>query len=370
MQHLPMKFAFSAPDQKTGTQTAERKGRKASGLLKRYFIDALGAMALGLFGSLIIGLILKQIFTLIPIPAADSVTKMIISLTAANSPVVGAAIGVAIAHGLKSKPLAIYASAVTGAIGYSVTVAGVSAGPVGAYVAAVVGAELGSWLSGKTRIDILVVPAATIIAGATAGVLVGPPVASLMVGLGQAVNDLTQLRPLPMGMAVSAVMGIVLTAPISSAALSIMLGLSGLAAGASTAGCAAHMVGFAVASFRENKVAGLISQGIGTSMLQVPNIVRRPQIAVPAVIASLVTGALSTTVFKMENIAAGAGMGTSGLVGQVTTLTAMAGKLPVGTTILYITILHFILPAAIALGVSEFMRARQWIRPGDMQLHL
>lgn len=370
MLKLEMNFARFAADQKPGTTPTEPRNKRVSAFLKRYFIDALGAMALGLFGSLIIGLILKQIFTLLPIPGAESVTKMIISITAANSPVVGAAIGVAIAHGLKSKPLAIYASAITGAIGYSVTAGGVSAGPVGAYVAAVIGAELGSWLAGKTKVDILVVPAATIISGAIAGVLIGPPIASLMIGLGQAINEMTMLRPLPMGMAVSAVMGMILTAPISSAALSIMLGISGLAAGAATAGCSAHMVGFAVASFRENKMAGLISQGIGTSMLQVSNIVRRPQIAVPAVVASLVTGALSTTVFKMENIAAGAGMGTSGLVGQVTTFAAMAGKLSPQMTLLYIAILHFILPAAIALGVSEFMRLRRWIRPDDMKLHL
>lgn len=365
-----MNFAQFSADQKPGTHQSTLRDKSLKALLKRYFIDALGAMALGLFGSLIIGLILKQIFTLIPIPGAQNITQMIISITAANSPVVGAAIGVAIAHGLKSKPRAIYASAITGAIGYSVNVDGVSAGPVGAYVAALVGAELGSWLSGKTRVDILVVPATTIIGGAIAGVLVGPPIASLMVGLGQAINELTMLRPLPMGMAVSAVMGAALTAPISSAALSIMLGISGLAAGAATAGCSAHMVGFAVASFRENKVAGLVSQGIGTSMLQVPNIVRRPQIAVPAVVASLVTGALSTTVFKMENVAAGAGMGTSGLVGQITTLAAMAEKLPTTTTLIYIAILHFVLPATIALGVSEFMRLRRWIRPDDMKLRL
>jgi len=363
-------FILSASDQKPGTSQPKQNNSKIKALLKRYFIDALGAMALGLFGSLIIGLILKQLFTLIPVPGFESISKMIIDMTGAKSPVVGAAIGVAIASGLKAKPLAIYASAITGAIGYSITVGGISAGPVGAYVAAVVGAEIGSWLAGKTKVDILVVPAATIISGAIAGVLVGPPVASMMVGLGQAINEMTMLRPLPMGMAVSAVMGMLLTAPISSAALSIMLGLSGLAAGAATAGCSAHMVGFAVASFRENKVAGLVSQGIGTSMLQIQNIVRRPLIAIPAIVASLVTGALSATVFKMENIAAGAGMGTSGLVGQVTTLTAMAGKLPTGTILLYILILHFILPAAIALGVSEFMRTRSWIKQDDMKLIL
>ena len=297
-------------------QNVNRKGIK--GLLKtalrRYFIDALGAMALGLFASLIIGLILKQIFSYIPVGRFQTV--------------------------------------------------------VDAYVAAIFAAEIGNLVGGKTRRDILLVPASSILAGATMGVLVGPPVARFMIMLGEIINDLTALRPFPMGIAVSAVMGFILTLPISSAALSIMLGLSGLAAGAATAGCCAHMVGFAVASYRDNKFAGLLAQGVGTSMLQMPNIMLRPQILVPAVVASVVTGPLSTLVFKMENIAAGAGMGTSGLVGQFTTWTAMADKMPAGQLAAYILLLHVIIPAAIALGVSEIMRGRGWIKAGDMKLAL
>ncbi|MBP7402847.1 MAG: PTS sugar transporter subunit IIC [Clostridia bacterium] len=353
-------------------QSVNRTGFKGfvKKALRRYFIDALGAMALGLFASLIIGLIIKQVFQYIHIPSFQPVVDAIIAATAASSPVVGASIGAAIAYGLKSKPLAVYSAAVAGAIGYAVTVEGVAAGPVGAYVAAIFAAEIGNLIGGKTKLDILLVPATSILAGATMGVLIGPPVARFMIGLGEIVNELTTLRPFPMGIAVSAVMGIVLTLPISSAALSIMLGLSGLAAGAATAGCCAHMVGFAVASYRENKVAGLVSQGIGTSMLQMPNIMLHPQIAVPAIIASMVTGPLSTMVFKMENIAAGAGMGTSGLVGQFTTWTAMSATMPAGQLAAYILLLHVIIPAAVALLVSEIMRARGWIKSGDMKLAL
>jgi len=183
----------------------------------------------------------------------------------------------------------------------------------------------------------------------------------------------TELLPLPLGIAVSASMGLALTAPISSAALSIMLGLSGLAAGAATAGCSAHMVGFAVASYRDNKMPGLIAQGVGTSMLQVGNIVKRPQILLPAITASVVTGALSTTVFGMRNIAAGAGMGTSGFVGQFTTwstMTAGTDALPGYLVLIYMLVLHIVIPAAVALATSEILRRIGWIRTGDMKLEL
>ncbi len=362
----------SRDDRGKTEQSVNKTGLKGfiKNLLRRYFIDAMGAMALGLFSSLIIGLILKQIFQYIPVAGIQPVVDAIIAATSAKSPVVGAAIGAAIAYGLKAKPLAIYSAAVAGAIGYAVTVEGVAAGPVGAFVAAIVAAEIGSLVGGKTKLDILLVPASAILSGAAVGVLIGPPIARMMIGLGELINELTQLYRFPMGVAVSAVMGIILTLPISSAALSIMLGLSGLAAGAATAGCCAHMVGFAVASYRDNKVAGLLSQGVGTSMLQMPNIMRRPQIAIPAIVASMITGPLSTLVFRMENIAAGAGMGTSGLVGQFTTWTAMSASMPAGQLAAYILLLHVIIPAAIALLVSEAMRKKGWIKPGDMKLAL
>ncbi|MDR2210527.1 MAG: PTS sugar transporter subunit IIC [Spirochaetaceae bacterium] len=336
---------------------------------RRYIVDALGAMALGLFSSLIIGTILTQVFTLLGI-AEGAFAASVIGITGARSPVVGAAIAVAIAYSLKAPPLSIYAAAAAGAIGYSASVAGISAGPLGAYVAAVLGVEAGVFLAGKTRLDILVVPAAVILVGAAAGTLVGPPLASFMTGIGEVVNRMTMLRPLPMGIAVSAIMGLILTAPISSAALAIMLGLSGLAGGAATAGCCAHMIGFAVASFRENRLAGLLSQGLGTSMLQVPNILRHPLILLPAITASLITGPLATVVFKMQNNPLGSGMGTSGLVGPITTWITMQGSADPPVLLTMILSVYFIFPAIIALTVSEIMRKLGWIKPGHMKLDL
>jgi uncharacterized membrane protein len=349
--------------------TKEKISQLGRAFAKRYIIDALGAMALGLFSSLIIGVILTQIFNLLGF-TESLFAGAIIKITGAQSPVVGAAIAVAIGYGLKAKPLAMYAAAAAGAIGYSASVSGISAGPLGAYIAAVLGVEAGSFLAGKTKLDILVVPAATIIVGAIAGTLAGPPMASFMTGIGDLVNRMTTLRPFPMGIAVSAIMGIILTAPISSAALAIMLGLSGLAGGAATAGCCAHMVGFAVASYRENRMAGLLSQGLGTSMLQVPNILRHPRILAPAVIASVITGPLATTVFHMQNSPLGSGMGTSGLVGPITTWITMKESVNPLTLLLLILFLHFALPALIALGVCEAMRGFGWIKAGQMKLDL
>ncbi|MDR2402729.1 MAG: PTS sugar transporter subunit IIC [Spirochaetaceae bacterium] len=337
--------------------------------VKRYIVDALGAMALGLFSSLIIGTILTQVFTLLGI-TEGAFAASIIGITGARSPVVGAAIAVAIGFSLKAPSLAIYAAAAAGAIGYSASVAGISAGPLGAYVAAVLGIEAGAFLAGKTRLDILVVPAAVILVGAAAGTLVGPPLASFMTGIGDVVNRMTMLRPLPMGIAVSAIMGLILTAPISSAALAIMLGLSDLAGGAATAGCCAHMIGFAVASFRENRIAGLLSQGLGTSMLQVPNILRHPLILLPAVTASLITGPLATVVFRMRNSPLGSGMGTSGLVGPITTWITMQESTGPAALLTMILLVYVIFPALIALVVSEIMRKLGWIKADQMKLEL
>ena len=351
---------------------------------KRYFIDALGAMALGLFASLIIGLIMTQIINLIWPQIAAPVTlerfgeavglltsrqaqslefiEVFKYLIGSSSPVVGAAIGVAVAWGLKVKPLGMFSSAVTGAFGYML------GGPVGCYIAALVGAEFGRLVAGRTKIDIILTPVVTITMGCMAGWLVGPAVSAFMTSLGQLIMLATDLQPFFMGIAVAVIVGMILTAPISSAALCIMLGLSGLAAGAATVGCSAQMVGFAVASFRENRCGGLFAQGLGTSMLQVPNIVRHPQIWIPPTLASAILGPVSTLVLGMSNIPLGAGMGTSGLVGQVGTFTAMAGVYDFWTLLAIVGGLHFILPAGLTLLFSELMRKRGWIKPGDMLL--
>lgn len=327
----------------------------------RYFIKAMSSMALGLFASLIIGLILSQLAQVSFLAWLQPYADMV----ASSSPVVGSAIGVAVASGLKAKPLVVFTSAVTGAIGYDL------GGPVGAFLAAVVGAELGNLVAGRTPVDIVLVPIVTIVCGGLTGTFVGPPISALMTGLGTLINNATTLAPVPMGIAVSTIMGLCLTAPISSAAIAISLGLEGLAAGAAAVGCAAQMVGFAVASYRENKIGGLVAQGIGTSMLQFGNICRRPQILIAPTLASAILGPISTAVFGMVNNAMGAGMGTSGLVGQFGAYSAMtaAGFSPAYTLFL-ILLMHVLLPAALSLGISELLRKIGWVRFGDQKLEL
>ncbi|MGI6151957.1 MAG: PTS transporter subunit IIC [Christensenellales bacterium] len=327
-------------------------------LFRRYFIDVMGAMALGLFSSLIIGLIIGQ---LARIPFL-SFLQFIADMLSASSPVVGAAIGVAVAHGLKAKPLAVFSCAAVGALGY------VAGGPVGCFIAAVVGAELGTLIGGRTPVDIVLIPLVTLVAGGLTANFVGPGIGGFMDWLGGVVNSATYLAPVPMGIVVSVVMGLALTAPISSAAIAISLGLSGIAAGASAVGCCCQMVGFAVASFKDNGWGGLISQGLGTSMLQFPNIVKRPQIWLAPTLASAVLGPISSAVFGMTNTPAGAGMGTSGLVGQFGAWAAMSETSSPAATIGLILLMHFLLPAIVTLGFDQLFRKIGLIKPGDMKL--
>ncbi|MCI8624020.1 MAG: PTS sugar transporter subunit IIC [Provencibacterium sp.] len=330
---------------------------KIKRLLKRYFVDAMSAMALGLFSSLIIGLILSQLGKL---PLLSFLTPLS-EVVAASSPVVGAAIGGAIAHGLKSKPLVVFSCVVAGAVGYQ------AGGPVGAYAAAVVGAEIGGLVAGKTGVDIVVSPIVTIVSGGLAGLWIGPYVNAFMQAFGSLVNTATELSPFPMGILVSVLVGLALTAPISSAALCIMMGLDGLAAGAATVGCCAQMVGFAVASYRENGLGGLISQGLGTSMLQFSNILRRPAIWIAPTLAGAVLGPVSTCLLKMTNTPTGAGMGTSGLVGQFGAFASMSGTAwPL--LLLEVALLHFLLPAALTLLFDFLLRRLGWVREGDMKI--
>ena len=328
-------------------------------IFQRYCVQALSAMALGLFSSLIIGLILSQLARFEPLSFLEPLTGVL----GASSPVVGAIIGVAVGHGLGADPLVMFSAGCCGAIGYAA--GGGNGCPVGAFLGAAVGAEIGQLVSKRTPVDIIITPIVTIVAGGLAGNFVGPYVQSFMHWLGALINEATALQPVPMGLVVGAVVGMVLTLPISSAALCIMMGLSGLAAGAATAGCCAQMVGFAVMSFRENGVSGLLSQGIGTSMLQVPNILRHPQIWIAPTVASALGGVVSAALFGMTNNAAGAGMGTSGLVGQFTTLSTM-GATP--HTFLLIGLVHFLLPAVTALGVNQLLRRVGWVKDGYMKL--
>lgn len=327
-----------------------------------FIVAVLNGMAQGLFSSLIIGLIILQIGTYLGI-------DMLVSFGQIAQYMTGPAIGVGVAMSIKAPSLALFSSAASGAIGagtisFASGAVSLTLGePLGACIAALFGALAGKLISGRTKVDIILVPIATILIGGVVGVFISPAVSAMMNALGAFINSLTTLYPLFMGIMVSVVVGMVLTLPISSAAICISLGLSGLAAGAACAGCAAQMVGFAVSSYRENRIGGLIAQGLGTSMLQIPNIWRNWRIWIPPTLASAVTGPISTCLFKLENNASGAGMGTSGLVGQFNAVAVMgAGCIP------QVILLHFILPAVLSLVFSELMRKKGWIKDGDMKL--
>ncbi|MEG2184944.1 MAG: PTS sugar transporter subunit IIC [Cloacibacillus sp.] len=320
----------------------------------RYFVEALGAMGIGLFASLITGLILKTIGTKCGVP-------ILIEFGTLAGQMTGPAIAVAIAQALKAPQMVVFSCA---AVGFAGNAWG---GPVGAFVAAIVGTECGKMVAKETVIDVIATPSLTIVAGMTAAKLIGPPVSALMAALGLIIMRATELQPGPMGAAVSTIMGMILTLPISSAAIAVALNLSGLAAGAAAVGCSTQMVGFAVMSWRENGLSGLLSQGLGTSMLQMPNIVRHPIIWAPPTLASLLLGPVSTLVFKMTNIPSGAGMGTSGLVGQFGAIDAM-GSSP--AVLLQIALMHFLLPALLTLVIAEAMRKTGLIKDGWMKLDM
>ncbi len=353
--------------------------KKLKEILNHIFIDGLSGMATGLFATLIVGTILSQLGELLPGVIGDSLYIM----GKVASSVTGAGIGCGVAIKFRESPLVILSAAVCGMMGAfaskilagTVLVDGVIhyAGPgepLGAFLAAIAGIYVGHAISGKTKVDILITPLVSISAGSAVGLLIGPPISSFMLLLGEMINLGTQQQPLLMGIIVSVLMGVILTLPISSAALGIILNLNGLAAGAATVGCCANMIGFAVSSYRENGVNGLLAQGLGTSMLQIGNIVRKPIIWLPAIVASAVLGPIATVVFGMTNNATGSGMGTAGLVGQITTYQTMSADQGSLTVLGLILLLHFILPALISLAVSEFMRKKGWIKDGDMKLDL
>ena len=328
-------------------------------IFKKYFVDALSHMAYGLFCSLILGLIIGQIAKIPGLAFLNFISEALSS----TSPLVGACIGLAIANGFQCSPLVVISSAVTGALGYQF------GGPVGAYLAVVVGAKAGMLVSKKTAIDIILTPLVTVIAGGLIAKYCCSPINDFMLYLGSLINEATKLSPFMMGITVSVLVGCALTLPISSVAICVMLGIDGLAAGAATAGCCAQMVGFAVISFKDNGMGGLISQGVGTSMLQIGNIVRKPLIWLAPTLTAAILGPVSTMVFKMTNTALGAGMGTSGLVGPLATYAAMSGTgTASGILILEIITLHFVAPAIIALAIHALMSRLGLVKPGDMKI--
>lgn len=353
-------------------------------MLKNYlnhiFIDGLSGMSLGLFSTLIIGTILQQIGNFIG--GSIGATIFLIGKVAASATCAG--IGIGVAYKYKASPLVMISAAVSGLVGGFaskilsgaiitetgiITLAGPGE-PLGAFIAAFVAIEIGNLISGKTKIDIIITPMITIGVGSVVGLIVSPPISTFMTSLGNLIMFSMEQQPFIMGILVSVIMGILLTLPISSAAIGVILNLSGITAGAATVGCCCQMVGFAVASYRENKLGGLLAQGVGTSMLQIPNIVKKPIIWLPSIISSAILGPIASTVFKMTNNATGSGMGSAGFVGQIMTFETMTGTLAPNTVLMLILLMHFILPAVITLAISEYMRKKHWIKYGDMSLNL
>lgn len=320
---------------------------------KAYLLDALGAMALGLFASLLIGTIFGTIGDKFDWPFFTELAGY--CKTAA-----GPAMGVAIAYALHAPALVLFSAVAVGVAGNAL------GGPVGVLVAVVISTELGKMISKETQVDILVTPSVTIISGILLARFVGPGINSFMTAFGDFIMYATNLHPFAMGIIVSVTIGMALTLPISSAAICLMIGLSGIAGGAATAGCCAQMVGFAVMSFKENHWGGLISQGIGTSMLQMPNILRHPLTWIPPILTSAITGPLATCVFHLENVAIGSGMGTCGLVGPLGVISAM----PDGGSQMWwgILLICFVLPAVLTWIFGFIFRKLNWIKDGDLRL--
>lgn len=347
--------------------------------LNRVFVDGLSGMALGLFATLIVGTIIQQIGTLV----GGSIGTLIYAVGKMAAGLTCAGIGVGVAYKFKESPLVVLSAATAGMIGgyASKVLAGAvltdgnlllqgPGEPLGAFVAAYVGIEIGHLIAGRTRLDIILVPIITIGTGSAVGILVGPPISSFMAWIGSLINWGTEQQPFLMGIVVSVLMGMILTLPISSAALGVIMNLSGLAAGAATVGCCCNMVGFAVASFRENGVGGLLAQGIGTSMLQVPNIVKKPIIWFPVILSSAVLGPVSTMLFHMTNNATGSGMGSAGFVGQIMTWQVMVQTESPVVVLLKIVVIQFVLPAVLTAVFAQFMRKHNFIKEGDMKLEL
>ena len=334
---------------------------------KRYGIDALGAMAQGLFCSLLIGTILNTLGNQFGIGflTAQIGEKVPYTVGGLASFMSGPAMAIAIGYALQSPPLVLFSLA---AVGYACNLLGGAGGPLAVLFVAIIAAECGKAISKETKIDILVTPIVTTLIGIGAAYIIAPPIGKAASAFGQLIMQATELQPFLMGILVSVLVGVALTLPISSAAICSVLGLTGLAGGAAVAGCCAQMVGFAVMSFKENGWGGLVSQGLGTSMLQMPNIVKNPRIWIAPTVASAITGPLSAAVFKLECTGVSAGMGTCGLVGPLGILTATAER----NALFWVgfALICFVLPAILSLAFSEILRRIGWIREGDMKLEL
>ena len=339
---------------------------------RRYGIDALGAMAQGLFCSLLIGTIIKTLGLQLGIPYLVDIGTYAMKVS-------GPAMAVAIGYALKADPMVLFSLA---AVGWAANAEGGAGGPLAVLIIAIVAAECGKAVSKETKIDILVTPAVTIVIGVALAKLIAPPIGTAASAFGTIIDNATKLQPFWMGIAVSVLVGVALTLPISSAAICSVLGLTGLAGGAAVAGCCAQMVGFAVMSFKENRWGGLVSQGLGTSMLQMPNIVKNPRIWIAPTLASAITGPLATCVFRLEMNGApiNSGMGTCGLCGQIGVWTGWlapseeaiakgaAAITPTGFDWLGLVLICFVLPAILAPAINLVCRKLGWVKDGDLTL--
>ena len=334
---------------------------------RRYFIDAMGAMAQGLFASLLIGTIFNTLGTQFEWPILNEIGGF-------AQKGVGPAMAVAIGYALKASPLVLFSLI---GVGFAANDLGGAGGPLAVYVIAILACECGKLVSKRTKVDILVTPAVTLLVGVLLSKLIAPYIGQAAHSFGQLIKSATVLQPFFMGIVVSVLVGIALTLPISSAAICHAFALTGLAGGAAVAGCCAQMVGFAVMSFRENRWGGLVSQGIGTSMLQMPNIMKNPAVWIPPILASAITGPLATCVFHLQNNgpAVASGMGTCGLVGQIGVYTGWVNDVAAGTKAAVTTmdwvglvLICFILPAVLSLIFCEIERKLGWIKKDDLKL--
>ena len=347
---------------------------------KRYGIDALGAMAQGLFCTLLVGTILNTIGQQFNIGFLNAIVATIgkdegaVTYTVGGlaSAMVGPGIAIAIGYALHCPPLVLFSLI---PVGFAANAMGGAGGPLAVYFVAIVACECGKLISKETKIDILVTPIVTVLAGIGVSALVAAPIGAAASAVGEAVKWATLQQPFIMGILVSVIIGVALTLPISSAAICAALSLTGLAGGAAVAGCCAQMIGFAVMSFRENRWGGLVAQGLGTSMLQMPNIVKNPKIWIPPTLASAITGPIATCLFKLEmnGSAVSSGMGTCGLVGQIGVYTGWVNDpQKVITTIDWIGLLLicFILPAVLSYIFCQLLRKIGWIKENDLKLDL
>ena len=328
----------------------------------RYGIDAMGAMAQGLFASLLIGTIIKTLGQQLGI-------GFLVTAGGYAAAVAGPAMAASIGYALRAPQLVLFSLI---AVGGAANELGGAGGPLAVYFIAIIAAEAGKLVSKETRVDILVTPAVTILVGTGLSVLFAPAIGAAASAVGNVIMWATELQPLLMGIIVSVLVGVALTLPISSAAICAALGLTGLAGGAAVAGCCAQMVGFAVMSYKENGVGGLVSQGLGTSMLQMPNILRNPRIWIPPTLASAITGPVATCLFRLEmnGPAVSSGMGTCGLVGQIGVYTGWveAGKVITAFDWAGLVLICFVLPAVFSVIFCEVLRKKGWIKENDLKL--